>query len=193
MIPFGFAFKGLGGEIMFIHRTKIKMRWALIFIVVFIVLQGCAATSKPTEHISFNIENYDQWKVLNEEDHDRVFILTFVPKEQTADNWKSMLESINVRRKDYPNTPREAQQKLENLRLQSCPETSIETIEEDQANVTFMMKSVNCPMHKNPYQLTKILYGEDNVFVLIYTHRGGEITQETKDQWLKSLKSAEIY
>jgi hypothetical protein len=155
-------------------------------------LQGCAGMNKPTEHLSFNIENYDQWKFLKEDDAGVIYMMSFIPKEQTADNWRQMLESINVRRKDYPNTPREAQQKLTNLRLQSCPETSIETIEEDKNSVTYSMKSINCPIHENPYQLTRILYGADSVFILMYTQKGGEISLETRDQWLKSLNSAKI-
>jgi len=162
-------------------------------LVMIFLLAGIAATGTELfakEGLNFAIG--PQWMFLKDETAGEIYTMTFIPQGQTAENWQSMLEMVNASRNSYPKTVREAQKKLLDLRLKTCPDTNLEMIDEDKASIIFVMNSLNCPFPENRYQLTKILYGKKNVYILIFTQKSDATSQETRDQWIMVLKNASI-
>jgi hypothetical protein len=142
------------------------------------------------EGLKFTID--PQWMFLKDETIDKTSTMTFVPLGQTEEDWKSRFEIIQTALKNYPSTVQEAQVSLLKARQEYCPETQSEIIEQDKKSIIFDMSTRNCPSFIDQYQLTKILYGKKDVYIMIFTNRGESEPPSQKDEWLKTIRAAKI-
>jgi len=110
----------------------------------------------------------------------------------SIDNWTEALEIINTWRKNYPPTIDNAYQiHIEGLQ-KSCPESTVSVISKDSGSILFERKTVNCQPRPDENALTRILYGNSDVFLLVYTNKVKELPKEKRDGWIKALSEAKI-
>ena len=163
--------------------------WCVLFLSVFIVLYF-TGSSLAKEGLKFTLD--PTWMFVKDETVGKTYIMTFVPLGQSMDNRESLFEIVETTRKSYPKKIEEAHEALIKERLESCPDTRDEVINEDGASMIFEMTTADCPSNQDQYQLTRIIYGKKMVYVMIFTHRATEPSSELKDSWLKVLRAAKI-
>ena len=159
---------------------------SLMPIVLLLLLTACAAHDK--EMVIF--DRFDNsWKYLKTETNNNMEIVTYV----SENNRNDMLELMNTDRKKFPaGTVKEAQAQLLKIRLDSCPDTRSEIIEQDTNSIIYEMFTDSCRNIQNDYSLTRILYGENQVFIIIFSRQVEEISDQQKNEWLKDARSAII-
>ena len=162
----------------FLWRTLIPM-------VLLLLLTACAAQNK--EMITIDFSDFS-WKYLKTESNNYMEIITYV----SQNNRNDMLELMDTARENFPGTVKEAQAQLLKKRLESCPDTRSEIIEQDENNITYELFTDSCPNVQNEYSLTRILYGESHVYIMIFSRKGEEISDQQKNEWLKVAGSAKI-
>ncbi len=167
---------------------KAGLSLLVMFITCFIA--GCATLPTEVETLSFTgpkMHKYAKRFTLKE-----AYLTRLVWEGKSIDDWSEALEILNIWRKNYPPTPEEAYNFLIKDRKKLCPESTIKVISKNSSSILYEIKTVNCPPHHDENSITRILYGNTNVFILIYTKKTKDILKETREEWIKLLSEASI-
>ncbi|MFX0204265.1 MAG: hypothetical protein ACFFCW_49845 [Candidatus Hodarchaeota archaeon] len=168
-----------------------KMGLKLLVLVIIGFMSGCATLPRQAENLRFSRPNkehkYAKTFTLKEG-----YLTRFVYEGKSIDDWTEALEAFNTLRKNYPPTLEGAYNFLIERRKKNCPESSFNVISKDSSSILYEIKTTNCPPHSDENSITRILYGNTNAFVLIYTNKIKSIPKEIRDEWIKIFSEAYI-
>ena len=170
-----------------------RLKWSVLrcsLLLSALLVLSSAGGVAAKEGLRFMID--PQWAFLKDETVSSTYTMTFVPQGQTGENWEHLFEVVETARKNYPQKADDAYAQLLETRLQSCPDTRSELLEQDQASLIFEMFTSNCPPGQDQYQATRILYGKKKAYIMIFTSRSGQVSPELRESWLKVLRQARV-
>lgn len=168
-----------------------KMGLRLLVLIITGFMAGCATLPRKIEILDFPGSNKPH-KYLKRFALNEGYLTRFVWEGKSINDWTEALEIFNASRKNYPPTPEEAYNFAIKHRKKMCPESSFNVISKDSSGILFEIKTINCPPHSDEYSITRILYGNTNVFDLIYTNKIKDIPKETRDEWIRILSESYI-
>jgi hypothetical protein len=151
------------------------------------------------ERLSWTYAGYEKLAALfdsedgplyGEKENRRTYHLRFVIEGESLETWTEILEIIDTRRKDEPDT---AQQWFERFREHGDETCSSEwtTIDEQATSIIFRRTAKNCQGFDDQDALYRVLYGKKNVF-LIFATRKGDMDDVILEGYLTVLRSAEV-
>jgi len=118
------------------------------------------------------------------------YITLIVYEGESIDNWTEALEIIHTSKDNSPPTPEKAYNMQIEERINRCPEAKANVISQD--NNSILYESFNCLSHPDENSLIRILYGNSDVFNLIYTNKVRTLSEETRNDWIRVLSEANI-
>ena len=125
------------------------------------------------------------------EDEAPLYVLQrFIVEGASTDEWVEALEIMSTQRKNEPKNVRDWYDRFQAQGEKTCP-SDWEILKESKKELTFERRVSSCDPHGTQHALYKVLYGKREVFVLIAT-RKAQMDAETRDGWIKLLKSAKI-
>jgi hypothetical protein len=175
-----------------------KMGLKLLVLVIIGFMVGCATSPRQVETVQFSLPKDFEAKRLKEGKYVKTFALKkaritrFVLEGKSIDVWTEALELFNTGRKNFPPTPEEAYEHLMEDRQKICPESSFNVIGKDSSTILYEMKTINCSPYQDENSITRIIYGNTDVFMLIYTIKIRDIPKEKRDEWIKTLSAAHM-
>lgn len=170
---------------------SVALRWkGLTCIIALITLAGCAGLGGPRESIRFSAKM--QPKFVRGFPGQGYELTRFVISGESITNWTEALETFNTLRKNYPPTIEAAYKTQMELRKKKCPDSVFNIIQQDTASILYEIRTSNCPPNPDEHSLTRVLYGNTNVFSLIYTNKVKELPADKRDEWIKYLSGASI-
>jgi hypothetical protein len=158
----------------------------------FIVLPLGSATPKDTgEILEFALD--EEWKVANSAGARNYTILEFVRQGDDINSWKELVTMQNFGRSRGYRSPSETIDELKALREKECPGvTQWNVIEKTENSILFEWHAKECLGQPEQCEVSRILYGKRNVFVLHYAAKVHELTPETRAEWIKRFAAASI-
>ena len=118
-------------------------------------------------------------------------MLRFVWQGESVDRWSEALEVRSTWRADMPDTPVQAYRDAMQARLQACPETTGRVISRDAGSILYEISTVNCAGRPDELSLTRVIYGAQEVFSVVYNHLASAPPSD-HDEWLKVLAAARV-
>ena len=173
-------------------RFKRFFQWrTLLPIVLLLLLTACAAQDKEMATLDLSDTS---WMYLKTEHRGimKIVTYTYIPEKLSQNNHNDILELKDTDRKNFSGTVKESQAQLLKIRLESCPDTRSEIIEQDENSIIYELYTDNCPNVQNDYSLTRILYGKSHVYLIIFSRKGEKSLDQKKNEWLKVARSAKI-
>ncbi len=171
-----------------------KKQYAFVFWVLATgLLFGCATLNRQVETVSFQFPKGDKhFKYVKEFDLKEAYLTRFVYEGESIENWTEALEIFNTWRKNFPPTPEKAYNMLIEKRIKMCPDAKANVIRQDNNSILYEIVTVNCHPHPDENSLNRILYGNSDIFQLIYTNKVRTLPAETRDEWIRILSEADI-
>lgn len=111
---------------------------------------------------------------------------------ESIDNWVEALEVVNVRRPDVPPALEEAFRSAIASRQSYCPEATGRVITSDSTSVLYEITTVGCAGRSDEISLTRVVYGRNQVFSLIYTNKDPLQAYAKRADWIKVLSEAKV-
>lgn len=151
------------------------------------------------ERLSWDYGGYDKLAALftseegplyGEKQGRRTYHLRFVVEGDSLEDWTEILEIIDTSRRDEPDSAQSWFQRFQAQGNETCP-SDWTVIDEQADSITFQRTAKACPGFDDQDALYRVLYGEDNVF-LIFATRKGELDEASRAGWLNVLRSAEV-
>ena len=171
-------------------RYKRFFQWRTFLpIVLLLLLTACVAQDKEMATLDLSDTS---WMYLKTEHSGIMKIVTYIPEKLSQNNHNDILELMDTDRKNFSGTVKESQAQFLKIRLESCPDTRSEIIEQDGNSIIYELHTDNCPNVQNEYSLTRILYGKSHVYIVIFSRKGEESLDQKKNEWLKVARSAKI-
>ncbi len=166
---------------------------SLMLTLMIVLFVGCA-TTRPAEHITFSIPKDGQPKHVKDYSIQpgEAYLTRFVWQGESIDNWTEALEVFNTWRRNFPPTVDDAYKKAIDLRKKKCPDSTFNIISQDASSILYEIRTTNCPPNPDENSLTRTIYGNNNVFSLIYTNKTKEMPKEKRDEWTTILSNARI-
>ena len=170
----------------------------VVRLVIVAMIVGCAGLQKQAqagERLNFNfptdlgVPKFSKKFTIKPKE---MYLTRLVLEGDSIDNWTEALEIVNTWRKNYPPTIDNAYQETFEGRIKQCPESAFSVISKDSSSILYEIKTVNCQPNPDENSLTRMLYGNSDVFVLIYTNKVKETSKERRDGWIKALSEAKI-
>ena len=159
-------------------------------IIGFITLVGCAGTGAPRENLRFSASM--QPKFMQGFPGNGYELTRFVLRGDSINEWTEALETFNAQRRNFPATIDAYLKQSMDLRRKTCPDSLFNVIKQDQNSILFEIRTTNCPPNPDEHSLTRTLYGNTNVFSLIYTNKVKELPPDKREEWIKYLSDASI-
>jgi hypothetical protein len=175
--------------------TMKKYKLAVAFLaIIALLLMGCATLDEKPERAIFALPKGKELK------HVRTFAIgqggstltRFVFDGESISNYKEAFEIFNAWRKNYPHTPEEAHRHIIERGKKRCPEAIVNIISQDNNSILSEVKTVNCPPNPDGNSISRILYGNTNVFIFVYTNKVKDLPAETRDEWIEILSTSSI-
>lgn len=124
------------------------------------------------------------------EDRTPIYVLQrFVTEGKSAFDWTEAVEVLNTMRRAEPKTPAEWYGRFQQKGL-DCP-SNWTLIAQDKKSVTFRRDSQACPPQPAQSGFYRVVYGKQQVFVLMVTNKSA-VSEQKHQQILAMLASAEI-
>jgi hypothetical protein len=175
---------------------------ALYWSVLLVAFALPAAPARAKEGLDFSFEGYPRLAaavstrdghepMVATEDRSPVYVLTRIVVEgKSADDWVEAFEIMNTNRSD---SPRNVQAWYEHFHAQGEAHCASEwtVLAKSDDTLTFERKSGECPPHAAQQALYRVLYGKQNVFLLIGTRKGA-MDEATRSAWLAVLGTASV-
>jgi hypothetical protein len=137
-------------------------------------------------------ENFDRKEMVNFQEKPGRYTLTrFVAQGRNKDDWDIAFEVMDSPRIVEPPTVAEWLTRFRTEGDQNCPGGEWEILAQTDNDLTFERRTRACPPHVAQHALYRVLYGPQNVFMLICTQKGVFDTQ-TRAECLATLQTAEI-
>jgi hypothetical protein len=171
------------------------MRHLLVAVVL------CCATPASAQNLSWDYAQYPAFQQLVEalgagqrqeamyvEDKTPVYVLQrFVIDGKSARDWTEALEVLITMRKAEPPTPAKWYARFQAQGAQ-CP-SQWTMIAQDKQSITFQRGSQACDPHPAQTGLYRVVYGKEQVFAMISTHKGA-LSKQKRAQILAMLATA---
>lgn len=110
----------------------------------------------------------------------------------SLDEWTTSLEILDYGKTGSFKGPDQDHANLVRLRGDHCKSVQDSVLAQDDRSLLYELSSRDCSASDPQHQVSKILYGRDNVFFLIFTHKTGAFPDSTCDAWIPVLKDASI-
>jgi len=173
-----------------------KKRYAAIIILAIgSQLFGCGALNRQVETAMLPTpKDYEKAKYVQK--------FTIAPREayltrmvwegESIDNWTVAIEIFNTWKKNFPPNSMDAYKQLVEKRKKMCPEVIFNVISHDNNSILYEINTINCPPNPDENSINRILYGNTDVFNLIYTNKVKVLPKETRDEWIRVLSGTVI-
>lgn len=165
---------------------------SVIFLVITGVMIGCATLYGPEEWLGFSLPKEKDVKFKKSFNSRNAYLTRFVWEGQAIDNWTEVLEVFNAWRGNYPSAIEDLYKLSIDTRNKKCPDSIFNVINQDPNSILYEIKTINCPPNPDEHSITKLLYGRDNFFELIYTNKTKDLSKETREEWVRILSEAAI-
>jgi hypothetical protein len=137
-------------------------------------------------------ENFNRKEMVNfEEEPGRYTLTRFVAQGRNKDDWDIAFEVMDSPRMFEPPTVADWLARFRAQGDQTCPGGEWEVLAQTDNDVTFERRTGACPPHVAQHAMYRVLYGPQNVFVLICTQKGG-FDAQTRNECRATLDTAEI-
>lgn len=159
------------------------------------LLAGCGSLNRQVEHVTFPMpKEYQKPKFVKSFTiaPGEAYLTRVVLEGESIDNWTVALEIFNTWKKNFPQNPEDAYKQLVDKRKKLCPEARFQVINQDNSSVLYEIKTINCPPNPDENSINRILYGNTDVFNMMYTNKKRVLPKETKDEWIRVLSEAVI-
>jgi hypothetical protein len=164
----------------------------ILYTMLFIALPSIhKASAEIPERLSFITPDGIKPKFFQDYNYGNVFVARFVLQGNTIDDWTEAFEVINAMKVNYPKTPKEFVDNMIENRKKACSTVDLSIIDQAADSILYEITSKQCPPFPDEQSLNRVLYGNINVFILIYTNRTPEgITKQSRDSWIGTLSTA---
>ncbi len=171
-----------------------KKIFFMLFTMLFLALPSIhKALARMPETLSFAIPDGTEPKFIQDFNYGNVLITRFVIQGNSIDDWTEAFEVINAMKINYPNTPKEYFNKTIERRKKECSSVVPSIIDQTDESILYEIKSKQCPPFPDEESLNRVLYGNINVFILIYTNKTpGGMTTQNRERWLGTISTAMI-
>lgn len=166
-----------------------KISTMLFLVIAFIVSYAHHTLADIPERITNPVPKGVKIKFHKDFDYGYVYIRRFVIQGESVDEWSEAFEIINAYKILYPKTPQEYYKSMLEDRKKICSNVDASIIDQTPDSIIYEINSKNCLPFSDEHSLTKVLYGNTNIFTIIYTIKSPNITQETREAWLRSLST----
>jgi hypothetical protein len=158
---------------------------------LFFILPLGSATPKDTgEHLEFALEK--EWKAAHSGTRNYA-ILEFVREGDDINSWKELVTIQSFGKSRGYRSPLETLDELKALREKECPGvTQWNVIDKAERSILFEWHVTGCLGWPEQHEVSRILYGKRNVFVLHYAAKVHELTPDTRAEWIKRFAAASI-
>jgi hypothetical protein len=144
----------------------------------------------PLEALTQALMKNERQEAMYVEDRAPVYVLQrFITDGKSASEWAEAVEVLNTMRRAEPKSPAEWYRRFQQKGL-DCP-SNWTLIAQDKKSVTFRRDSQACPPQPAQSGFYRVVYGKQQVFVLMVTNKGA-VSEEKRKQILTMLASAEI-
>jgi len=171
-----------------------RLGLTLLWLTVLPMFVGSATVCGAAEHLMYKMPEGKKPKLVKEftikprESYLHLFVL----EGEKIDNWAEALQVINTWRKNYPPTSEEAYNIFTEKGKKGCQNYTFNLISKDNNSVLYETLKYNCPPEPDQNSINRILYGNKDVFHLIYTNKVRNLPKETRDEWIRILTEAYI-
>lgn len=127
------------------------------------------------------------WKVASSGGNEREHVDEWLRPGQTVENWTELV-TVQALNKAVGLSTVEDQLELERSDLMArCPGSTLEIISSNP-KIVYEAKARNCETGPDEHVLGRVLDGQWNRFVVLYTVRGEEtLTPQRRREWIQSL------
>jgi hypothetical protein len=168
-------------------------RYLLLHALSLLVLCGCATSGGTVETVEFPFRSsgvppkfVESFDIIPRQ----VGVTRFVWEGESIDDWTEAVEIVNTWRKNNPATPKEALETLVEKRIAQCPEATHRLLHQDESSVLYELITINCPPHPDEHSITRLIYGRNEVFTVIYTNKVNPLSPSLRDEWIDILSRA---
>ncbi len=140
----------------------------------------------------FNTVMAAEEPIVYVEDREPLYVLQrFVVQGTSGVEWTEALEVLNTWRDDHPRKVAGWYARFKKQSDATCP-GQWTVIAEDKTSLTFERITGACAEHEAQHAVYRVLYGEEQVFTLVATRKGG-MDEVTRANWLTLLATAKIF
>lgn len=156
--------------------------------------QSVAQRAAESERVTFPFPKTQAPKFVDDQTgtgHDGA-LSRWVWTGESIDNWVEALEVVNVRRPDVPPALEDAFRAAITSRQSYCPDATGRVISSDSTSVLYEITTVGCAGRSDEVSLTRVVYGRNQVFSLIYTNKDPVQAYARRADWIKVLSEARV-
>ncbi len=158
---------------------------------LFLLLSVGDVMAKDKEEV-LNFKLGTEWKPAHSSDTKRSMILEFIREGDDINNWKELVTYQNFGR-DGKASPEDTLNKLKALREKECPgATEWNVIDKNESRVLYEWHAKPCLSWPEQSEISTIIVGRHNMFLLHYAAKVHELAPETRAQWIKRFSAASI-
>lgn len=144
----------------------------LVLAVTMFSLAACASMGGGTSQgLAYSMPEGKDLKFVDA-DGGEGWVLDRLVYEGTQADWTEALEVMQLYRKGQPETAQEFYADLQTASKERCPNGEWTVIGDDASTITYERVDPPCSGFPAQQSLNRILYGDDLVFVMMYTKRG---------------------
>lgn len=170
-----------------------KKMFFVLFAMLIIALPNMRqASAQMPESLSFTMPEGIEPKFVQDYNYGSVIVTRFVLQGNSIDDWTEIFEIVNGLTINYPGTPKALYLNTIDKRKKRCSDSRFTIINENENSIIYEIIAKQCPSMPDEHSLNKVMYGNTNVFTLIYTNRNLKMSQKTRNNWLKVLSKAAI-
>ena len=178
-------------------NTRRQRVFALsIVLIIFIRCASSLRSSSPPESLimPFTFEGGTQaWSVGHETGNAVLRVVEFVRPGETIDNWTELVTVQTFNKAvDIGSVENQVAEFRRNLTAR-CSEATLEPIPEHAADLLYESRVTNCKVGDDEYNLTRIVEGRANRFIVQYAvRRTKTMTPERRAEWIPKLSAVQI-
>lgn len=150
------------------------------------------ASAQMPESLAFTMPDGIKPKFVQDYNYGSVIVTRFVLQGKSIDDWTESFEIVNGMTINYPDTPEALYLKTIAKRKKRCSDSRFIIINENENSIIYEIIAKQCASMPDEHSLNKVMYGNTNVFTLIYTNRNLKMSQKTRNDWLRVLSKAAI-
>jgi hypothetical protein len=144
-----------------------------------------------TEHFPRLMESAQKPEMVHSEEQAGAYTLTrFAVVGRTKDDWDVAFEILATPRVNEPRTPAQWLERYRAVSEPRCP-SDWKVLQDAADSITFERSSPECPPFFAQQALYRVLYGQEQVFLMICTQRG-TLDEQTRAECMATITSAAV-
>jgi len=142
--------------------------------------------------VSFPVDEWENWKIDNDQKRPSEYVLEFVPLSETVNNWSQLVTILFVSNEILNTNSKTA------LTVVQSFKKSMNKIYGDQFKSNTFWATENDVLCENfmpnpsEYEIARLIKTSKGIYRLSYTTRGSYRDEKTKEKWLKSIREARL-